>query len=161
MNGKRAGGLSNFIKSQLASTEAPNVPSHDVTDSETTELTEFQTLKVTDSVRSRDAQDAPLTRIPRREVRSRKVPLADTEYVHFEEFERKEARLRAEQFSALGLIERRLSSAKRGRGQDGPRVTANTLIRVAVDLLLEHADELSSLSESELLTELRRLVRKR
>jgi len=43
----------------------------------------------------------------------------------------------------------------------GDRITDNTLVRVAVDLLLQHADDLTGYDEVTLLESLRRLCRKR
>lgn len=65
---------------------------------------------------------------------------------------RKEARLREEQYAALTQHARRLSRARRGQGA---RITENTLIRVAVDLLLECIDNASGAEESELLESLK------
>jgi hypothetical protein len=87
------------------------------------------------------------------------APPSDPEPMSFEDYERKEARLRLDQISALDALERRLTRSNRGLG--GPRVTANTLIRVAVDLLLEHERDLQGANERELLDRLRRLVRSR
>lgn len=63
------------------------------------------------------------------------------------DLERKEARLRTDQYAKLTEEARRLSRAK-GRG--GERITENTLIRVAIDLLLERADRLAGATEEEL-----------
>lgn len=65
---------------------------------------------------------------------------------------RKEVRFREEQLEALDRVVRRLVRARRGGGE---RITENTLVRVAVDLLLERADELVGASEAELLRALR------
>lgn len=62
-------------------------------------------------------------------------------------FERKETRLRADQYAKLTEEARRLNRAK---GTGGERITENTLIRVAIDLLLERADKLSGAAEAEL-----------
>ncbi|WP_201799325.1 hypothetical protein [Subtercola vilae] len=61
--------------------------------------------------------------------------------------ERKEARLRADQYSKLTEHARRLSRAK---AEGGDRITENTLIRVAIDLLLDRADLLAGSDEAEL-----------
>ncbi len=55
-------------------------------------------------------------------------------------FERKEARLRDDQLVALNTRARQLNKTK---DPDADRITDNTLIRVAVDLLISRADELS------------------
>jgi hypothetical protein len=61
--------------------------------------------------------------------------------------ERKETRLRVDQYEALTVHARRLNRAK---GPGGERITENTLIRVAIDLLLKNADELSGPDETSL-----------
>lgn len=62
--------------------------------------------------------------------------------------ERKEVLLRPEQVDNLYLLRRRLNG-RRGRGV-GERLTENTLIRVAIDVLLQHEDTLTGVSEGEL-----------
>jgi hypothetical protein len=66
---------------------------------------------------------------------------------HFTSFQRKETRLRADQQNALTEHARRLNRAK---GPGGQRITDNTLIRVAVDLLLARTDKLAGRDEAEL-----------
>lgn len=61
--------------------------------------------------------------------------------------ERKETRLREDQYAALTEHARRLNRAK---GSGGERITENTLIRVAIDLLLSRIDQVSGTDESEL-----------
>ena len=61
--------------------------------------------------------------------------------------ERKETRLRREQVSALGELARELSARRRQRGE---RITENTLVRIAIDVLLEHAGALRGDTEDEL-----------
>ena len=72
---------------------------------------------------------------------------------------RKEVRFRDDQLGALHAVTRRLSKAR--RGAKGDRITENTLVRVAVDLLLLHGDDLSGHDEATLLDSLRRLCRKK
>lgn len=60
---------------------------------------------------------------------------------------RKEARLRADQADALVTLRRRLARARAVRTEP---LTDNSLIRVAVDLLLQHADQLHGNTEDEL-----------
>jgi hypothetical protein len=63
--------------------------------------------------------------------------------------ERKEARLRADQLSGLADLRRYVSSRRRDRSEI---ITDNTLIRVAVDLLLKgHAHRLHGDTEEDLL----------
>lgn len=66
---------------------------------------------------------------------------------------RKEARLTEDQVEALTALSRRLNR-RRGSGE-GERITENTLIRVAVDLLLSQADRLEGNTEDALLASLR------
>jgi hypothetical protein len=66
---------------------------------------------------------------------------------HFSSFQRKETRLRADQQNALTEHARRLNRAK---GAGGQRITDNTLIRVAVDLLLSRTEKLTGRDENEL-----------
>ncbi len=61
--------------------------------------------------------------------------------------ERVDARLRPEQVTALADLARQLQRARRTRGE---RLTSNTLLRVAVDLLLAHADALAGDTEDAL-----------
>ena len=61
--------------------------------------------------------------------------------------ERKETRLREDQYAALTEHARRLNRAK---GTGGERITENTLIRVAIDLLLSRIDQVTGTDESEL-----------
>lgn len=60
---------------------------------------------------------------------------------------RKEARLREEQVDALTVAARELNRAKPAGGE---RITENTLIRVAVDLLLSHGKKLEGSTEVEI-----------
>jgi hypothetical protein len=61
--------------------------------------------------------------------------------------ERKELRLRADQLDELARLRRGLN---RQRGGEGERITENTLIRVAVDLLLARTGQLRGTTEDEL-----------
>ncbi|MGH3277382.1 MAG: hypothetical protein ACRDNZ_24025 [Streptosporangiaceae bacterium] len=62
--------------------------------------------------------------------------------------ERKEAALWPRQVNELTIL-RRVLNRRRGRGQ-GERITENTLIRVAVDLLIANGDKLAGTTEEEL-----------
>lgn len=76
--------------------------------------------------------------------RSRVVPDPEPLYLSYQ---RKETRLRAEQQNGLTLLARRLSRTK---GAGGERITENTLIRVAVDLLLARSAQLTGNDEAAL-----------
>jgi hypothetical protein len=65
---------------------------------------------------------------------------------------RKETRLREDQLNQLTLHARRLSRAKT---RSGPRITDNTLIRVAVDLLLARIERASGDDEAAILESLK------
>ena len=62
-------------------------------------------------------------------------------------FERKEARLRTDQLTDLTLRARQLNKTK---NTDADRITDNTLIRIAVDLLLSQSDALAGGDEATL-----------
>ena len=79
---------------------------------------------------------------------SRRPPVPSApERVHYSSLVRKEARLRDDQVESLTLRARKLSRNKTTGDQ---RITDNTLIRVAVDLLLAREADLSGTSEAEL-----------
>lgn len=63
------------------------------------------------------------------------------------QLERKELRIRLDQADDLARLTRRLNRARRGTGE---RITDNTLIRVAIDLLLQQSDRLVGTTEDEL-----------
>jgi hypothetical protein len=65
----------------------------------------------------------------------------------WQRLERKGLRLRADQLDELARIRRTLN---RQRGGEGERITENTLIRVAVDMLLGRAGKLRGTTEDEL-----------
>lgn len=125
------------------------------------------TKSVSSEVRESDAgEEEPEARA---EVRTAEVTKPRTHRVDDDEpavddplylrLTRKEVRFRDEQMEGLHRLARRLSKAR--RGMKGDRITDNTLVRVAVDLLLQHADDLAGHDEATLLESLRRLSRKR
>ncbi|MUG96997.1 hypothetical protein F7734_33540 [Scytonema sp. UIC 10036] len=59
---------------------------------------------------------------------------------------RKEARLREDQIEQLTTLARKINRRRKG----GERITENTLIRIAVDLLLSKQQELAGINEAEL-----------
>lgn len=87
-----------------------------------------------------DAGEAPVAETPAPEQPAAVTP-------RFEDFVRKEARVREDQNEDLGRHARRL---QRQRTAPGERITDNTLIRVAVDLLMTRVDELEGSTEAEL-----------
>ncbi len=62
-------------------------------------------------------------------------------------FVRKEARLRGDQADELARLRRSLAKSRQRREET---ITDNTLIRIAVDLLLTQADHMSGDTEDEL-----------
>ena len=70
-----------------------------------------------------------------------------TELPKYQTLDRKETRLRADQIEALNTLTKDLNRKRRSKGE---RLTDNTLIRVAVDLLLSRSSELQGITEEEL-----------
>jgi hypothetical protein len=64
-------------------------------------------------------------------------------------FVRHDLRARAEQLEAVAALRRRIT-ADRGRAERSERITDNTLIRVAIDLLLAHGDLLAGATEEQI-----------
>jgi hypothetical protein len=84
---------------------------------------------------------------PRPSRRRKSAPAKEpVKRVRYDQYERKEARLRADQYEGLTDVSRRLNRTRSG----GERITENTLIRVAIDLLLSRRDDLSGATEAEL-----------
>jgi hypothetical protein len=73
--------------------------------------------------------------------------VTESQIPKWQRLERKELRLRADQLDELARIRRTLN---RQRGGEGERITDNTLIRVAVDMLLGRAGKLRGTTEDEL-----------
>jgi hypothetical protein len=73
--------------------------------------------------------------------------VTESQVPKWQRLERKELRLRADQLDELARLRRTLN---RQRGGEGERITENTLIRVAVDMLLGRAGKLRGTTEDEL-----------
>lgn len=71
----------------------------------------------------------------------------DDDTPRYKTFTRTEARLRPDQVTALGELRRLVAAARTDRGE---RFTDNTFLRVAVDLLLAHREQLHGNTEAEL-----------
>ncbi len=84
-------------------------------------------------------------------VRNDRTPAGPDMRAKYQRMARIEGRLSEEQVDALADLVRRLNRARHGEGE---RLTQNTLLRVAVDLLLTRADELQGVTEDELLVAL-------
>lgn len=91
------------------------------------------------------AKKAPVP-APARKAVSR-APKAVQTGTHWTEYERLEARLRDEQVEQLDTLVRRLNKR---RGGVGERITKNSLLRIATDLLLERQDSLNGKTEEEI-----------
>ncbi len=77
---------------------------------------------------------------------SRRRPAKPARPARWDELERKETRLRADQYEALTNLSRALNRQRSG----GQRITENTLIRGAIDILLERKAQLTGSNEEEL-----------
>ena len=82
---------------------------------------------------------------PRRTAKTRPAP--SSEGASWRDYTRIEGRLREDQVNELDALVRKLN---RGRGGEGERITKNTLLRVAVDLLLARSQHLQGGTENEL-----------
>ena len=103
-------------------------------------------IKVGDQVTAPSPAESQ-TPEPRKSQSSELPDSGTAEVPKWRQMVRKEARIRADQADELTRICRRLSS---GRNDRTERLTDNTLIRVALDLLLERADQLDGDTEAEL-----------
>ena len=131
MVSKKRRGLKDLLQDEAGRMEAEETniqtnrvtepQSNDLTHSESNELTESQSLVFPESV--------------------------EHELPKYLRLIRKEARLREDQYEQLTLLARKLSRASRGEGE---RITENTLIRVAVDMLLEHQEMLTGSTEEQI-----------
>jgi len=121
--------------------EAPEVPPAlpRRADSQTTEVqsTELRTPE-------ERTPDLRTTRLRRPEPRREPPPPSLPKY---KRLDRKELLAWPDDITALGLLTRRLN---RARGGAGERITQNTLIRVAMALLLSRAQDLAGTTEEEL-----------
>lgn len=83
--------------------------------------------------------------------------LTESQTPKWQELERKELRLRPGQLDELARLRRVLNRQRAGAGE---RITENTLIRVAVDLLLASSGQLAGATEDELRDSVTHRVRK-
>lgn len=101
---------------------------------------------------SQDRADRPAEReakaVPRRPQKPPAKPARPVEGPMWRTLERKEVLFRPEQMTALTELRRELNR-ERGPGR-GERITENTLVRVAVDMLLARSDEVRGITEEEL-----------
>jgi hypothetical protein len=90
---------------------------------------------------------APPRRVARGPRDAGTAGVTESQIPKWQRLERKELRLRADQLDELARIRRTLN---RQRGGEGERITENTLIRIAVDMLLGRAGKLRGTTEDEL-----------
>ena len=104
-------------------------------------------LPLTSPSRSRESMQHRREHGRRRDRRPATTEVTESQAPKWQRLERKELRLRADQLDELARLRRALN---RQRGGEGERITENTLIRVAVDMLLGRADRLRGITEDEL-----------
>lgn len=96
------------------------------------------------------AEDAP-ARPLQPTVQTLREDLVDPALPRYLQLVRKECRIRQDQADQLEQQARRLNRARQRRdGTTGERITSNTLIRIAIDLLLQNADTLRGDTEDQL-----------
>ena len=106
-----------------------------------------QPVPLTPPARSPESRRRRQERGPRRSRGPGTAEVTESQTPKWQSLERKELRLRADQLDELARIRRALN---RQRGGEGERITENTLIRVAVDVLLGRAGRLQGTTEDEL-----------
>jgi hypothetical protein len=117
--------VSESVTNKVLDSQANKVPN-----SENNKLTELRTTKFTD-FQNTEVSDSNTSEVPK-----------------YLTLVRKEARLREDQLQDLTNLTRSLNRKRKGSGE---RITENTLIRIAVDLLMNQSDELKGTTEQELL----------
>ena len=176
MTGKPKSGLSAFLKGELpaASAGVQESPTPRVTESVSSSVAGSATPKAKPSrvqkastPKARDFKTPKLTESKTHRVQesmTQEVQGSSAEILGLEEtiplYKRlipKETRFREDQLEDLAKLARRLTRAKTVRG--GERITENTLIRVAVDALLERGDQLAGADEAELLETYRQVLK--
>lgn len=100
--------------------------------------------KGSDSLASAPKEQSP---VPVESGTTKHADSVSLELPKYLQLERKEVRLRLDQLDELTVLTRRLNRARKGKGE---RITENTLIRVAIDLLLERSGSLAGTTEEEL-----------
>ncbi|MEL6439141.1 MAG: hypothetical protein AAFQ80_07820 [Cyanobacteria bacterium J06621_8] len=136
-----ATGLTESVPHKLTNSgtnKETDLQSNEKTDSGTDVVTD-STLKRTTDLRLNEVTDLQNNGLT--ESQTDKIP-------NYQTFERKEARLRPDQIDQLTALERTLNRQRKGRSKE--RITSNTLIRIAVDLLLSRSNLLQGSTEAEL-----------
>lgn len=130
--------LADLVKQEV---ERPELQTTEVTESGSSSESEPLTTEVTEK------QSDRVTSSPTTEVTN----LQTTEVPKYLTLVRKETRLRDDQLEQLTAITRQMNRQRQGKGE---RITENTLIRIAVDLLLNQSSQLQGTTEAELLASL-------
>lgn len=137
--------VSDLVPEEQKVTELQN---SDITESVTSDLsTQSQDLNSSYDQPTKTTFTLDVT-LAETKLQSYKVTKSVTSEVpKYETFDRKEARLRADQTERLTKLTKSLNRKRKGRGE---RITDNTLIRIAVDLLLSKEDILEGTTEEEI-----------
>jgi hypothetical protein len=149
--------LPNTVQQTL---QTPNIQTSQVAESldanyhkvqeRTSTTTNLQTDEVRNEEKSQPRQVTNLQTLQVPEIQATLVlPDPPETTPRYLQLERKEARLRADQIDDLNILTRHLNRQKRGKPSE-ERLTDNTLIRVAVDLLLQQKNKLQGTTEDEL-----------
>lgn len=125
----------------MAKRKITDLLSDELTNSGSTKATDLQDSKVANNTKSNQKEEPNQENYKLTESESNEVPRYLT-------MERKEIRLPQEHLDQLTMLVRQLNRARKSSGE---RITENTLIRIAIAALLEHADQLQGVSEDELL----------
>ncbi|NJM67339.1 MAG: hypothetical protein HC851_17520 [Acaryochloris sp. RU_4_1] len=138
----------------MAKRKITDLLNDELSNSVSSKITEFRSSKVPDGFIPKDEDLA----IPKMENRSsitepqrqanRLTEFENDEVPKYLQMERKEVRLPQEHLDKLTLLVRQLN---RARKRSGERITENTLIRIAIAGMIEHADQLKGTTEDELL----------
>lgn len=142
--------------------EQENLQSLQLTEPQTIKETELQSLESPDELEPKEPKTEEVAEHNSKagDLQSLKVTnkqslvqpeSEDVGVPKYLQLERKEVRLRLDQLDALTTLTRRLNRARKGKGE---RLTENTLIRVAIDLLLENTQKLQGITEDELMESL-------
>jgi hypothetical protein len=131
--------LSDLIGEETQQTERTSQTLEEkVLDSQANKVSDIQSIKVTE-LRTTKVTDSDTTQVSNSQT---------DELPKYLKLVRKEARLREDQLDSLTSLTRSLNRQRKGSGE---RITENTLIRVAVDLLMNQSDELKGTTEQDLI----------
>jgi hypothetical protein len=129
-------------------------------DSKTIEVTDSESSEVTDSVilaeqqleelfhDSSTSHEQEVKQVDNQQTVEVTESVSEPKYLTLE---RKEARITQSQVESLARLSRDLNRKRKGQGE---RITENTLIRVAIALLVSRQDEIQGITEEELMKSL-------